>query len=372
LVAALVVAAGTAALPGVAAEAGGGKEAAMAGRVVIEGVDRYRVMEPLFECVRVVLAQRGEKYTPAYVAGVSGAAFRIGGPCPCAPTCEFAVSTEDLIRKFGYECERGVLWGEGKTPEELWPAVLARVKEEVRAGRPVIVWNAFTTAEFDVVCGFDEDKHELIGRGSYEGLDGYASAPEARPSEHEVAPAIGAIFVGKKVGEFDAQAAEIAALKEASAHARGMSSTLQGPMTSMPSGLACYDYWIQGYENVGKLVRAKSRDGKSDPDYVTPLPPDDLYPLIVYPSTHAAAAEFLREMAPKHPGAKAHLEMAAEHFAREAAALEAVAKELGDRKQPATDEQCVRAAAHLREAKAMYELGIGEVEQAVGRMGAGR
>jgi hypothetical protein len=195
-------------------------------------------------------------------------------------------------------------------------------------------------------------------------MDGYASAAETRPTEHEVAPAIGAIFVGKKVKDFDARAAEIAALREAVAHARGMSATLQ----CLPTGLACYDYWIASYENRGKLVRAKSRDGKTDLDYVASQPGDDFYPLIVYPSTHAAAAEFLREIAPKYPEARAHLEMAAEHFARESAALTEVGKDWGDRKQEPTDEQCVRAAGHLREAKAMYELGIGEIERAVRKM----
>ena len=216
--------------------AAAGEEASVSTRVILESVDRYRVFEPLFEGVRVILSHRGEKHTPAYLQGISGAAFRIGGPCPCAPTCEYAMSADDLIRMLGYECEHRALFAEGKEPEELYPPVLARVKEEIRAGRPVLVWNAFTVAEFDVVCGFDEEKRELIGRGSYKGLDGYATAPETRPTEHDVAPAAGAIFIGKKVKEFDARAAEIAALKEAVAHARGSSAKL----TALPTGLACY------------------------------------------------------------------------------------------------------------------------------------
>ena len=44
--------------------------------VVVPNVDRFRVVDPLFECVRIVLVQRGEKLTPAYVQGVSGSAFR--------------------------------------------------------------------------------------------------------------------------------------------------------------------------------------------------------------------------------------------------------------------------------------------------------
>ncbi len=327
-------------------------------RVVLDGVDRYRVVEPLFEGVRVILSYRGEKHTPAYIQGISGAAFRIGGPCPCAPTCEYAMSTDDLIHMLGYECERGPLFTEGKEPEALYPPVLARIKEEIRAGRPVLVWNAFTVAEFDVVCGFDEEKKELIGRGSYRGLDGYASAPEARPTEHDVAPAIGAIFIGKKVKDFDARASEIAALKEAIAHARGSSGTLE----CLPSGIACYDYWVNAYRNRGKLMRATTRDGKQDLSFVASQPPDDLYPLVVLPSTRQAAADFLREIAPKYPEARPHLEAAADHFAAESAALASCQKLLADREKGITEEQGIRAAAYLSEARSMYQLGTEEIE----------
>jgi len=337
------------------------KETPMPARVVLENVDRYRVIEPLFEGVRVILSYRGEKYSPAYLQGISGAAFRIGGPCPCAPTCEFAMSTDDLIHMLGYECERGALFAEGKEPEALYPPVLTRIKEEIRAGRPVLVWNAFTVAEFDVVCGFDEERHELIGRGSYKGMDGYATAPETRPTEHDVAPAIGAIFIGKKVKDFDARAAETAALKEAVAHARGSSGTLD----CLPSGIACYDYWVNAYRNRGKLMRAKTRDGKQDLGWVSAQAPDDLYPLIILPSTRQAAADFLREIAPSYPKAEAHLEAAAGHFAAESAALACCQKLLADREQGITDDQCIRAAAYLSEARAMYQLGTEEIERSL-------
>ena len=60
-------------------------------RVVIQGVDRYRVVEPLFESVRVTLAQRGEAYSSGYIQGIAGSAFRIAGICPCAPTVSRAM-----------------------------------------------------------------------------------------------------------------------------------------------------------------------------------------------------------------------------------------------------------------------------------------
>lgn len=83
------------------------------GRVWLEGVDRYRVMGALFECVRVVLASRNEPYSPAYVQGLSCAAFRIGGICPCVPTVACTMGTDGLIQLMGYEYEHLSLHEEG-------------------------------------------------------------------------------------------------------------------------------------------------------------------------------------------------------------------------------------------------------------------
>ena len=331
-------------------------------RVVLENVDRYRVPEPLFEGVRVILACRGETYSAAYIQGISGAAFRMGGPCPCAPTCEYAMGTDNLVRLLGYECERAGLGGPESDPKAQLPALLARIKGEVRAGRPALVWNAFTTAEFDVVCGFDEEKHELIGRGSYKGMDGYAAAPDTRPAENDVAPAIGAIFIGDKTGTFDARSAEVAALREAVLHAHGASASI---FPGMPTGLACYDSWIASYQNRGSLIRAKTRDGKDDLGWVAAQSGDDFYPLTIWPSTRQAAAAFLCELAPKYPDAAAHLDAAAGHFERESKALAACRDALGDRSKEPTPDQCITAAAHLRDARACYSLGIAEIARAL-------
>ncbi|NLG28498.1 MAG: hypothetical protein GX557_11350 [Chloroflexi bacterium] len=50
--------------------------------MILQSVDRYRVMEPMFEGIRVILNYRGEPYTAAYIQGISGAAFRVAGICP--------------------------------------------------------------------------------------------------------------------------------------------------------------------------------------------------------------------------------------------------------------------------------------------------
>ena len=150
--------------------------------VVLDGVDRYRVVDPVYECVRTVLDHRGEAYSPAYIQGISGAAFRIGGICPCAPTVDCAMGTQDLVQLLGYQMTHLPLYQEGGAVnpafdlEKESDQVIARIKQEIRAGRPAIVWHAFTTAEWDVVAGFDDEKHLFLGRGSYAGDDEYARA----------------------------------------------------------------------------------------------------------------------------------------------------------------------------------------------------
>jgi len=325
---------------------------AMGSRVILENVDRYRVNEPLFEGVRVVLAYRGETYSPAYVQGISGAAFRLGGPCPCAPTCEYAMSTDALIHLFGYEHERLGVPAEGPEREAKMGEMVERVRDEIRAGRPAIVWHAFTSCENDVVCGFDEEQGEFYGRGSYAGLDEYAHAHETRPLEGtEMCGGPHAILIGEKTGSFDARAAEIAALEEAVLHAHGASGT---EMPSGPVGIECYDAWIAAYRNKGS--------------FMAPDLPGDSYPLSILQNTRRAASEFMAELAPKHPKAQAHLEAAAGHFARESEALTACAEVLAGREKGLSEDQCIRAAEHLSDARAMYALAIEEIARALRRM----
>ena len=325
---------------------------AMGSRVILENVDRYRVNEPLFEGVRVILSYRGETYSPSYVQGISGAAFRIGGPCPCAPTCEHAMSTDALIHLFGYEYERLGVPAEGPERETKMGEMIERVRDEIRAGRPAVVWHAFTSCENDVVCGFDEETGECYGRGSYAGLEEYARAHETRPLEGtEICGGPHAILIGEKTGSFDARGAEIAALKEAVLHAHGASGT---DMPSGPVGIECYDAWIAAYRNKGS--------------FMAPDLPDDSYPLSILQNTRRAASEFMAELAPRHPKARAHLEAAAGHFARESEALTACAEGLAGREKELSEDESIRAAGHLSDARAMYALAIEEIARALRRI----
>ena len=140
-------------------------------KVLLPGVDHYRVTEPMSEGMRIILTYRGEPYSPAYVQGISGSAFRMAGICPCAPTCSNILEPADLARLFGYEAEWWPFQGGGLAEEKDPQEILARVKGEIRGGRPVLLWHAFTTAEWDVVCGFDNSQGIFYGRGSYLGLE---------------------------------------------------------------------------------------------------------------------------------------------------------------------------------------------------------
>jgi hypothetical protein len=278
-------------------------------RVLLEDVDRYRVMEALFEGVRVALSFRGEPYSPAYLQGISGAAFRIGGICPCAPTCTAAMDTQALPRLLGYEIDPLPLDAQGIDLSAEGAKVVARIKDEIRAGRPVLVWHAFTNAEWDVVAGFDDTEHQFFGRGSYAGLDAYAAADQMRMTRAvELCPAFGAILIGEKTGTFDARAAEIAALEEAVRHA-DTHKEIPSPTGEWVflEGIQCYDRWV--------------KDLKADPKSAASM--GSRYCYGIYRSTHRAAAGFLQELSTKYPEACDSLLQAADAFVAEADALDA-------------------------------------------------
>jgi hypothetical protein len=284
--------------------------------VLIEDVDHYRVVEPLYEAVRIVLSHRGEEYSPAYIQGISGAAFYIGGICPCAPTCgSNRLETQELPKLLGYEVEHLGLPNGGLEMAAETARVAARVKEEIRAGRAVVVWHAFTNAEWDVVCGFDEEKEEFIGRGSYTaGHEDWSRAKETRMAEAlAICPAYGALLIGEKTGEFDAREAELSALEQAIRWCHAPEDPLlvsakkhghRAPWRYR-EGKACYDAWLHGF--------------RVDPD--TAPQAGDRYCLGILRTTRRAAADFMREIAPRYPEAQQQFLNSAQHFDAEADAL---------------------------------------------------
>lgn len=320
--------------------------------MILARVDRYRIMEPLFEGARVVLSYRGEAFSPEYIQGIAGASFRIGGICPCAPTCTSAMQTRDLMELLGYETTAFALPGEGDNKAALAAAMIARTKEEIDAGRPALVWHAFTQYEWNVVCGYDEGRGTFLGRGSYAGLDELAEAPQTRPASCDICP--GALFIGAKARPFDAKQAERAALEEAISHAYAKPSPAEqdsGKWVFL-EGLLCYDRWVADFQNPAKTHGS-----------------GDSYCYSVYRSTHRAAAGFLTEIAPKYPSAQKQLVAAAGHFAKEAGILDSGEALLGWGAPVGPDSsRNERVADLLRRARSEYAAGIAAIEAALARM----
>ncbi len=322
-------------------------------KVVIDGVDTYRVIEPMVEGVRIILAHQGEKYSPAYIQGISGIAFQIAGICVCAPTCGPAMGPEDVIKLLGYNYEHIPLSGEGIVPEKEVPNLVDRVKDEIRAGRPVLVWHAFTNAEWDVVYGFDEEKKQFLGRGSYAGNDKeYASADETRTAKcGDICDPLGAIVIGEKTGEYDARKAELAALRWAvdHAHSKRGEDQLDGDKWVFLEGLMAYDRWISDFRNPEK----KRESG-------------DSYCYGIFKSTHRAASDFLTEIAPNYPEAAEHLKKAGEHFKTEADMLDSGTDLLWWNAPQGPDaERNAKAVELLSKARESYAGGMQEIEKAL-------
>ncbi len=355
---------------------------APAGQYIIANLGEYQVIDPLFESLRIILVQRGDNYSADYIQGISGSAFRIAGICPCAPTCSNATWPDKLGQLLGYKVDvlsmeqAGVKWEKleafarlikgDQLPEastlsdpefkkiyDKAVEIIDTVKREVAAGRPVLVWHAFTNAEYDVVCGYDQTARQFIGRGSYKGDKGpYARAGEARMI---TAAFIGgwpaAIVVGPKTGKPDTTSAEIAALREAVRHARDQKNVDKagGEKWVMLEGIAAYERWTSDYQKPDKKRGA-----------------GDAYCFGIYRHTHRSAATFLRDIATKYPKAQQPLRLAADAFEKEAQTLSGGEKLLWWNSPEGPDAARNAAAAKLlREACDNYKAGIEQLEKAL-------
>jgi len=231
--------------------------------------------------------------------------------------------------------------------------------QELRDWDRSIVWHAFTNAEWDVVAGYDDEKHTFLGRGSYAGVDDYASADQLRMTTcGNICPCLGAILVGERTRQFGAYAAEVAALRHAVRHAHSAKAPLpisaSGalPKWEFREGLNCYRWWAMSFRAEPAKVPGAA----------------DRYPLGVYRSTHRAAAGFLRELAGKYPSAARSLLRGAGRFDREADELDAVYDGLmggwSGWKTP-NRVKAIQAAEHLERASRYYAQGVGDIEDAL-------
>ncbi|MCL2707595.1 MAG: helix-turn-helix transcriptional regulator [Defluviitaleaceae bacterium] len=312
-------------------------------------IDRYRYNEPLFEGARIVLNASGASFTPEYIQGLSGAAFKIAGGCPSRPTCVCDYWTPDFIRMLGYEITELPCFDE--SGNDVCGALVEAVKKHIDGGRPALVWHAFTNYEYDVVCGYDDDAKQFVGRGTYAGNDEYARESWDRPKTCDGAPAFGAMLVGERTGAFDERKAELDSVKNAVKHARN-----EAPAANFweVEGIKFYRQWADDYAKEGKERGAA-----------------DAYCYEVYSSARKAGAIYLHGLAGKYDGeAYDCLRYAAACFERECAELDKARPYLSWASPWGIDEERSKNVAPLlASASGHYEKGVEYLEKFLSLIG---
>lgn len=315
--------------------------------MILKNVNHYRVMEPLFEGLRVILSYLGESYTPDYIQGVSGAGFIMSGGCPSRPTCFYNMWTTDFVRYMGYEATEYPTDINGKNAAD---EMIDAVRRSIDAGRPALVWNAFTSMEWDVVCGYDDEEKQFIGRGSTTSWDGeYARAPWNRAAEAEIP--FGAIVIGEKKHAFDARKAELDSLREAVSHARA--TVAPDSVTYLMKGVQFYKRWLEEYSQPGKAREVA-----------------DAYCHQVYTFARKAVIGYLREIAPKYDKpVEGALTEAAGWFEKEVACLSDAYPYLSWESPWGVDEERSKKVAPLiAQAGENFEKGIECIEKALAHL----
>ena len=305
-------------------------------------IDGYRYYDPVFESARIVLNQIGETYTPEYILGISGSAFKIGAGCPSRPTCICDFWPSGFYKYMGYDATEYSC--ADKDGNDVTGKMIDAVKASIDNGKAVSVWHAFRNEEWDVVCGYDDQTLQFIGKGTT--INGYARQPWDRAKTSNVA-GFGSVVVGDKIAGFNEWDAEINSLKNAVAHARKESDDTELHKTE----------GIQGYKKWAEYFAAPGADrGLAD-----------AYCYDTYSSVRKAAVIYLRTLAGKYGGeAAVHLRNASEGFDEEVAWL-GKARPYIDWNSPwgVDEERSKNLAPLLSEAAAAYEKSIECIEKAL-------
>lgn len=316
---------------------------------ILENLSKYDVSEAIFEGFRVTLDYIGDSYDAAYFHGIAGTAFRIGGICPCAPTCTFAMDLGKCIELFGYEHEE-IPFSDATADADMEKMVEA-VRNSIDAGVPALVWNAFVPCEWNVVTGYDETEKVFFGRAPWNGRQGdYAKKPWDAARGEAGLTGLLAVIIKNKTGSLDLRTAEIATLEEAVRHGKDHENVdkIGGKEWVFLNGKAAVDRWAAHFTN---------------PDAAKGM--GDSYCIDIYSSCHARAGEFLRIIADNYIDAKDDLLEAAMCFDKEADCLKAVVPLLTWNAPEKDAERNTTAATLLAEAAERYGSGINALEKAL-------
>ena len=316
---------------------------------ILENLNKYDVSEAIFEGFRLTIDYIGDSYDAAYFHGIVGTAFRVGGICPCAPTCTFAMDLGKCIELFGYEREE--IPFSDVTADADVEKMIESVRNSINAGVPALVWNAFVPCEWNVVVGYDEVEKVFFGRAPWNGGQGdYAKKPWDMARGEAGLTGLLAVIIKNKTGTLNRRDAEIAALKEAVCHGKNQENVdkLNGEDWVFLNGKAAIDRWAAHFTN---------------PNAIKGI--GDSYCIDIYSSCHARAGEFLRIIADNYIDARHKLLEAAVCFDKEADCLKTLVPLLTWSAPEKDEKRNAKVAPLLAEASERYGEGINALQDAL-------
>ncbi|MHC1695504.1 MAG: hypothetical protein AB9835_09615 [Eubacteriales bacterium] len=321
---------------------------------ILDYVADYAVSEANFEGLRLALNYIDDAYSPAYFHGIAGTSFRVGGICPCAPTCTTAMSLQQLITLLGYDFLELPFTDGG---EDEIKRMTDAVRASIDAGVPALVWNAFTPCEWKVVTGYSEEERVFFGRAPWQGRCGeYAKAPWDKAKEEAGLVGLLAIILKKRPETFvfSSRDAELSALREAVRHGNDSENADKagGPDWVFLQGKAAMKRWSDDFAKPDKERG-----------------PGDAYCIDIYSSCHGTAGEFLRGIAPNYPSVKEELLKSSEIFDKEAELLRQLVPLLTWSSPWGVDAQRnAQASPLLRGAYECYAAAVDALESALARI----
>jgi hypothetical protein len=220
---------------------------------ILGGVMNCGVREANFESLRLALNFLGEDYSPAYFHGIAGTVFRVGGICPCAPTCTTAMSLQQLIKLLGYDYEE-LPYNESSSDIDA-ERMIDAVCESIDNGVPSLVWNAFAPCEWGIVTGYDENEKVFYGRVPWRnGKDEYEKANWDKSKEEAGLVGLMAFIIKGKSSSLKCMETEITALREAVRHANDMENTdkINSGKWVFLQGKAAFNRWADDFQAPGR------------------------------------------------------------------------------------------------------------------------
>lgn len=296
-----------------------------------------------------LLAHAGRRLEPAYLAGVTGHAFRLTLDLVVSPSAPHTLNFHEVIplwERLGVWFKRVAARPSDPDYADVRAEVIGRVARAVEGGRPAIVYDLLASEEYGLVVGVDGDRWACLT----------PEAPDA-PRWMDVAdwpPAAHAAFTRAEVitlldmrPDFDRRAAEVASLRFAVDH-----------FWAPPAR----DLWLQHGRQAYRFWRTTLAT-TSLPLHGPEPGRGHSYNLRVLHAARTDAAAYLAELAGRYPEA-ASLGRAAEAYRRAAGALgeaEALVPYPGE----ALAERRVEVAGCLDRALAAETEGIEAIERAL-------